>query len=100
MPKFFAPHEEKLLRKYLIKVNINYYLFFTREEILVASGGYEYDKKSNNIILTWGMVNQKFHNQGYGSRMTEYRLKKIEKEFPTTNIILNTSQYTFKFYEK
>jgi ribosomal protein S18 acetylase RimI-like enzyme len=32
--------------------------------------------------------------------MTEYRLKKIKKEFPTTNITLNTSQYTFKFYEK
>ena len=32
--------------------------------------------------------------------MTEYRLKKIEKEFPATNIILNTSQHTFKFYKK
>jgi predicted GNAT family N-acyltransferase len=100
MPKFFASHEEKLLRKYLIKVNINYYLFFNREESLVASGGYEYEEKTNTIVLTWGMVDQSLHNQGYGSHMIEYRLKKIKKEFSRTNIILNTSQHTFKFYEK
>ena len=100
MPKFFSPHEEKLFRKYLIKVGVNYYLFFNREEKLVACGGYEYEATLNKIALTWGMVDQQFHNQNYGRSMTEYRLKKIKQAFPRTNITLNTSQHTFKFYEK
>jgi len=100
LSQFFDPSEEKLFKNYLMKDKITYYLFFNPSDILVASSGYEYENKSNIITLTWGMVDQKFHNQGYGTYMTEYRLKKIATEFPNTNIALNTSQHTFRFYEK
>ena len=83
-----------------MKPDINYYLLFNREGDLFASGGYEYEKESNTVSLTWGMVHYKLHNKGYGSYMMEYRLEKIKKEFPAINIALNTSQYTFKFYKK
>ena len=99
-PKFFDPSEENLFKNYLMKDTINYYLFFNQSDILVSAGGYEYEKKSNIITLTWGMVDKKFHNQGYGTYITEYRLKKIITEFPNTNVALNTSQHTFRFYEK
>ena len=100
IPKFFDIGEEKLLKKYLSQEGVNYYLFFNSEEKLLASGGYEYEKALNSIMLTWGMVDRNIHRQGYGTYMTEYRLKKIKTEFPGLNIILNTSQYTFKFYKK
>ena len=98
-PKFFDPSEEELLQKYLNQESINYYLFFDEKNKLVATGGYEHEQPSK-IVLTWGMVDKKLHNNGYGRYITEYRLKKINEEFPNTDVILNTSQHTFKFYEK
>jgi len=98
-PKFFDPSEEELLQKYLNQEGVNYYLFFDEKNKLVAAGGYEHEQPSK-IVLTWGMVDKKLHNNGYGRYITEYRLKKINKEFPNTDVILNTSQHTFKFYEK
>ena len=98
-PTFFDPSEEELLQKYLNQEGINYYLFFDEKNKLVATGGYEHEQ-SSKIVLTWGMVDKKLHNNGYGRYITEYRLKKINKEFANTDVILNTSQHTFKFYEK
>ena len=65
-----------------MKESVNYYLFFNQFDKLVSSGGYEYEKKSNIITLTWGMVDHRLHNQGYGAYMTDYRLKQIATEYP------------------
>lgn len=99
-PKFFAHSEERLLENYLTQDRINYYLFFNKRKKLVAAGGYEYEHYTGNISLTWGMVHGKSHHEGYGTWLMEYRLRKIKREFTNPNIILNTSQYTFRFYEK
>tara|TARA_B100000902_G_scaffold351006_1_gene360717 strand:- start:60 stop:500 length:441 start_codon:yes stop_codon:yes gene_type:complete len=97
-PPFFATNEKSLFKNYLAKDRINYYLFFQKK--IIAAAGFEYEKKNNCIMLTWGMVHHQFHNQGYGTYMTEYRLEKIQIQYPGINIMLNTSQLTFKFYEK
>ena len=100
VPVFFAFKEENLFVNYLQKTHINYYLIFDDTNSLVASGGYEYEQEKDSVSLTWGMVAFKDQNLGYGSFLTEFRLNKIKKEFSNCNIELNTTQKTFKFYEK
>ncbi len=100
VPKYFHPTEENLFKNYLKNKAVNYYLFFDQFDRLVSAGGYEYETKLNIISLTWGMVDRRLHNHGHGAFMTDYRLKKINTQFPSINISLNTSQYTFRFYKK
>ena len=98
-PFFFDISEQVLFQNYLIKANINYYILFDLNKKVIASGGYAHET-DGSIVLTWGMVHQAFHNKGYGTLLLEYRLNKIQSEFRGTSIILNTSQKTFKFYER
>tara|TARA_B100000945_G_C20176433_1_gene500251 strand:- start:258 stop:725 length:468 start_codon:yes stop_codon:yes gene_type:complete len=98
-PNFFAKEEELLLKYYLQNKNINYYILLEEQKI-IAAGGYGLNKKENTIDLTWGMVNSFMHKKGYGKILLNYRIENIIKEFPGRNITLNTSQKTFKFYQK
>jgi len=100
VPVFFSSEEEVLFSNYLLKPSINYYVVLNSSNNLIASGGYEYEKDKDIVSLTWGMVDYKYHNLGYGTSLTEYRLQKIKKEFSHCSVELNTSQKTFKFYQK
>ena len=100
VPVFFHTSEQLLFQDYLLKEKINYYLLFNSNNKLVASGGYEVEEKPNTIVLTWGMVDSSYHKNGYGRSLTEFRLNSIYNNFPKSDIILNTTQKTFQFYEK
>jgi len=100
VPTFFDTTEESLFRSFLAKDYVNYYLLFNTSHQLVAAGGYELEKQPNTISLTWGMVHALYHKNGYGTFLTDFRLNSISNTFPNCDIILNTSQKTFRFYEK
>ena len=99
IPIFFAKKEKLLFKNYLQTKYIYYYVLFEKN-IIVASGGYGFNEKTKTVDLTWGMVDLNLHKKGYGKSLLNYRIKKISIDFPNTNISLNTSQKTFKFYEK
>ena len=67
---------------------------------IVGSGGYGYNNTTKTIDLTWGMIDFNFHNKGFGTSLLNYRILQISIDFPGTNISLNTTQHTFKFYER
>ena len=46
------------------------------------------------------MVDRNYHKNGFGRRLTEFRIQKITTIYPELDILLNTTQNTFKFYEK
>ena len=100
IPVFFDPQEEELFRHYLLQESINYYILFNKKNRLVAAGGYGYNKTTKSVDLTWGLVNFKLHNKGFGTALMNYRLNQINREFQNIRITLNTSQKTFEFYEK
>ena len=99
-PNFFEYSEQKLFENYLLKKSIKYYVAFNKDNRIVGSGGYAYNNKIKTVDLTWGMVDRNYHKNGFGRRLTEYRIRKITTKYPKSDILLNTSQYTFKFYEK
>tara|TARA_B100000579_G_scaffold436849_1_gene464149 strand:+ start:3214 stop:3618 length:405 start_codon:yes stop_codon:yes gene_type:complete len=98
-PQFFAKKEKLLFKNYLTNNNIDYYVLFEKN-ILIAAGGFGLNPKTKSIDLTWGMTHREFQKKGFGTNLLDFRIRKITEKFPNKNITLNTSQKTFKFYEK
>ena len=46
------------------------------------------------------LTHYKYHNQGYGSELLKYRIEHIKNNFSGVDIYLDTSQKTYKFFEK
>ena len=99
-PDFFDYSEQSLFENYLLKKEIQYYVLFNVDNRLVGSGGYAYNHNSNTVDLCWGIIDRNYHKNGFGRYLTDHRIQKITTEYPKADILLNTSQHTFKFYEK
>ena len=99
-PHFLDYSEQPLFENYLLKKNIQYYVLFNEDNRIVSSGGYGYNNKIKTVDLTWGMVDGNYHKNGFGRYLTEYRIRKITTEYPKSDVLLNTTQHTFRFYEK
>ena len=98
-PEFIDKSEESLFINYLSRKGIIYFVLFESRK-LIGCGGYGYDNKKNSVILTWGLIHNQFHKMGFGTHLLQYRIKQIVKKYPNSNIILDTSQKTYKFYER
>ena len=98
-PEFIDTTEKSLFINFLSRKEIVYFVLFESEE-LIGCGGYGYDNKKNSVILSWGLIHNQFHKMGFGTHLLQYRIKQIVKNYPNSNIILDTSQKTYKFYER
>ena len=99
IPEFIDTTEESLFINFLSRKGIIYFTLFELEE-LVACGGYGYDNKKDSVVLSWGIVHNQFHKMGFGTDLLRYRLQHIMKNYPHANIVLDTTQKTYKFYER
>ena len=98
-PEFIDKSEESLFINYLSRKGIIYFVLFESRK-LIGCGGYGYDSKKDNVALCWGLVHNQFHKMGFGTDLLRYRLKYIMKDYPNANIVLDTTQKTYKFYER
>ena len=99
IPEFIDTTEKPLFINFLSRKEIIYFILCESKE-LIACGGYAHDNKKDNVVLCWGLVHNQFHKMGFGTHLLQYRLKHIMKNYPNANIILDTSQRTYKFYER
>lgn len=99
-PKYFAEHERLDFNRWLDTPNSNEYFVAEKEGEIIACGGVYIDKRFNKAGLSWGMVHSDFHRKGIGKEFTLFRVNKMQELFPTYKAMLETSQYTFGFYEK
>ena len=98
-PKYIDPNEHSMFMDYLSRDRITYFVLFDGLN-LIACGGYGLNKQKTKAGLDWGLVQSKYHNKGYGSELLRYRLLHIQSNYPDIDIHLDTSQKTYKFYEK
>ena len=98
-PKYILPIEHLAFKNYLLKKNKTYFVLFNGSN-LVACGGYGINDSQTKAGLSWGLVHRKHHSQGIGSYLLGYRIGSIKKKYPSVNIYLDTSQHTYKFFEK
>ena len=98
-PKYIDYSEHSDYEDYLSRNEKIYFVIFKKSDI-VACGGYGLNKQKTQAGLDWGLVQSKYHNKGYSSELLRYRLSHIQSNYPGIDIYLDTSQKTYKFYEK
>ena len=98
-PKYIDYSEHSDYEDYLSRDDEIYFVLFEKSNI-VACGGYGLNKSGAKVVLSWGLVHSQHHNKGYGSELLKYRLNHIKNNYPDIEIHLDTSQKTYKFFEK
>lgn len=96
-PTYFDTSEEKLLADYLQERTNNYFVIEVDGNI-IGGGGIDFEK-DRSASISWCMIHPDFHGQGWGTKLTQYRIARI-KETDAPKINVRTSQHTWKFYEK
>jgi ribosomal-protein-alanine N-acetyltransferase len=107
-PSFFAPVEQPLFESWLDDLEkgrqrkdaviYNYVLF--EDQLPVASGGFYVGALDHKARMAWGMVHRAHHRRGLGREFLNFRIRRIRQMFPYSLIALDTTQFSFGFYEK
>jgi [ribosomal protein S18]-alanine N-acetyltransferase len=77
-----------------------YYVIEIPESGIIGCGGFYIVKGQNEARFAWGMIHAKFHRQGFGTELYNYRKDIIKRDWPNHILTLGTSQHTYSFYEK
>ncbi|WP_378183810.1 GNAT family N-acetyltransferase [Aquimarina sp. SS2-1] len=99
IPKFFDRSEKEDFQKYL-ETEIEDYYIVEEENEIIGAGGINYAARDKTAIISWDVIKPSAQGKGIGKKLTEHRIKHINKKDEIDLIIVRTSQFTFKFYEK
>jgi ribosomal-protein-alanine N-acetyltransferase len=77
-----------------------HYFVVTLNNRVVACGGFGYNENNHTVSFAWGLVHRDFHKQGIGKMLAAYRLNKIRELYPGVDIILDTTQHSYTFFER
>jgi ribosomal protein S18 acetylase RimI-like enzyme len=69
-----------------------------RDGQLIGCGGVNY--KENQAWISWDMIDPRYHGQGFGKLLLNFRLQKIRERNQEKTIRVRTSQHAFRFYLK
>ena len=99
IPKYF--HEKELVdfKKYFNSNNIETYFIIESEGKILGASGYAYENKQT-ANLCWVFINPNHHSKGLGTKLVNYCLDTLKRDNQLNVIQLETSNLTFKFYEK
>jgi predicted GNAT family N-acyltransferase len=99
MPNYFFTAEEDGFAKFLDAPDCEYFVVEDGDEV-VACGGFHVNSEEREASMVWGMVRQDRHKRGIGTLLLLGRLQKIAAMPEVTHVHMDTSQFTFKFYER
>lgn len=77
-----------------------FYYVIEIENRIVGCGGFYIPQNGGEARMTWGMVEKLWHKKGIGRKFLEYRIEQIRLLNPNVGIALDTTQNTFRFFEK
>lgn len=99
-PKFFDPSEEKDYINYLEIHSTNYFVLEDGNKIIGAGGvnfGFDDGKTAR---ISWDIIHPDAQGKGFGTKLTDFRIKEIKKNTTVNKIVVRTTQLVYKFYEK
>ena len=76
-----------------------YYVVLLGTEV-IGCGGFGYDETTHQATLAWGLVHNSYHKQYIGSKLLAFRLDKIAALNPAAEILLDTTQHAYPFFER
>lgn len=98
-PKYFAPEELGDFLEYLDLFGDDYVVAVVDRRV-VGGGGYWVRSFDQQGGLSWAFLHPDFQGTGIGKELAEYRIEKIRSLGVAKTIQVETSQYSFGFYEK
>ncbi len=98
-PMFFDEIEKEDLKKYLEDEIEDYFVAEENSEILGA-GGINYFPDEKTARISWDMIKPNSQGKGIGRKLTEHRIKHLNKNDEIDLLVVRTTQLTYKFYEK
>ncbi|MNJ85872.1 hypothetical protein D3C87_33520 [compost metagenome] len=106
VPKYFMAAEINDFEELLTKLEnpdesneLPYYVMELNDQI-IGCGGFGEKEGTDAITFVWGMVHNDYHKKGYGEQLLVFRLAEINKQFPDKEVVLDTTQFSFTFFEK
>lgn len=109
VPKYFTLEEVNEFDRFLVKLgdqealsNPFYYVLELENKIIGCGGFGEKDGIDGipSITFVWGMVDNAYHKKGFGEELLRFRLAEIPLHFPNRKVILDTTQFSYTFFEK
>lgn len=77
-----------------------YYYVVVSADKIIGCGGFGYNDKTNIATLAWGLIHKEFHKKGFGEKLLAYRLDQIKKLYPAASVLIDTTQFSYPFFEK
>ncbi len=109
VPKYFTLEEVNEYDRFLAKLgdlevvdNPAYYVM-ELDNKLIGCGGFGEKEGIDgvpSITFVWGMVDHAYHKKGFGEQLLQFRLTEIPLHFPNRKVILDTTQFSYTFFEK
>ncbi len=80
--------------------NKTYFYVVVLGHEIIGCGGFG-DKDNKGIIsLAWGLIHKDYHKKSYGEMLLKYRLYHINRLYPSKPVYIDTTQFTYGFFEK
>ena len=99
IPKYFHKKELDDFKKYFNSNNIENYFIIESEGKILGAAGYAYENKQTANIC-WVFVDPDNHNNGLGTKLVNHCIDILKRDNQLNIIQLETSNLTYKFYEK
>ena len=96
-PMYFSPAEEDDLVYYL-ENEIEYYFVVECENEIAGCGGINYSEDKTIGKISWDIFHPDHQGKGHGSRLLDFRIKKLEGSGHIQAISVRTSQLAWQFY--
>jgi predicted GNAT family N-acyltransferase len=106
VPKYFTLEEINDFEHFLNQLenpeesDKTLYYVLELENRIIGCGGFSLKEKVDAVTFSWGMVHQAYHKKGLGEELLRFRIREIKTRFPGKQIILDTTQFSYTFFER
>ena len=108
IPLYFTPEEIYDFTNFLEQrampkeneIQTTFYYVLLKNNEVIGCGGFGERERDGTVTLAWGLVHSDVHKHGFGKLLLQHRLTEARKVYPTKTIYLDTTQYSFPFFEK
>ncbi|MGC4034463.1 MAG: GNAT family N-acetyltransferase [Chitinophagaceae bacterium] len=98
-PVYFDVNEVKDFETYLDRYP-GTYLTVEHENAIAGGAGYYVKEDDKSGRITWIFFHPHESGQGLGRQVVEYCLEKLKADERVEKLVVTTSQFAFKFFEK
>ena len=99
VPKYFDKKELDDFKKYFNSKNLESYFIIESQRKVLGGGGYAYENIKTARIC-WLFIHPNYHGLGLGKKLVNHCIKILKNDRKLSVIEVETSNLTYKFYEK